>query len=719
MSVIQKIREKYAKWAVVAIALALVGFILTDYLSTQGKTSGAGETVLGKINGVEVDFISFETKVKAQEEQMAAQGQEVGEAGRQRILEGIWDQEIGQVIMNEEFDKLSLEIGKKEINDILFGANPPQDLKQRFSNEQGKYDAASAQSAINQMKKSTKKGEKEQLNNYIISLEQNRKMEKYNALLTNSIYQPKWRIEKQNTENSLVAKVSYVSYPYAKIADSTIKISDEEINDYVEKNKDQYKQEENRSIAYVMFNAAPTTADSGAIINQLSALKNEFLVSSDVTSFMARYGSAQQFYDGYNGRSQILVPNKDNILGLATNDVYGPYLDQASFVLAKMIDSKNLPDSVKARHILIQTTNPQQGQKLLEDSTAKKRIDSIALAIKGGASFNELAIKFSDDKGSGVVGGLLSNPQNPQTNYFNIGQMVKEFNDFCFEGKAGEKQIVKTAFGYHLVEILDQKNFQPHFKIAYFSKQIVASDETHRLASNAASRFASDSRNQKTFEENFEKTLKPQGAQKFFSTNIKPNDYLVEGVNAYGASRQLVREIYKAKKGDVLQPQLIGNKYIVAIVTETYDKGTQEAAMARVGVEPVLRNKKKAEQIIKNAGLLSGIEAAATKFEDSIKIVEEIKFSGNSALGFEPKVVGAIFNTQNSGKFIGEAIIGVAGVYVVSINSVSTIPNAVANIEEQRFVYQQQAKQMAGYYNQPIQILKKKAKIVDNRKNFY
>lgn len=719
MSIIQKIREKYAKWAVVAIALALVGFILTDYLSTQGKTSSAGETVLGKINGVEVDFISFETKVKAQEEQMAAQGQEVGESGRQGILEGIWDQEIGQVIMNEEFDKLSLEIGKKEINDILFGANPPQDLKQRFSNEQGQYDAASAQSAINQMKKSTKKGEKEQLNNYIISLEQNRKMEKYNALLINSIYQPKWRIEKQNTENSLVAKISYVSYPYAKIADSTIKIYDEEINDYVEKNKDQYKQEESRSIAYVMFNAAPTTTDSGAINNQLSALKKEFLVSSDVTSFVARYGSAQQFYDGYNGKSQILVPNKDNILALAKNDVYGPYLDQESFVLAKLIDSKNLPDSVKARHILIQTTNPQQGQKLLEDSTAKKRIDSIALAINGGASFDALAKKFSDDKGSGELGGLLSNPQNPQTNYFNIGQMVKEFNDFCFEGKAGEKQIVKTAFGYHLVEILDQKSFQPHFKVAYFSKKIVASDETHRLASSAATRFASDSRNQKTFEENFEKTLSAQGIQKFFSANIKPNDYLIEGVNAYGASRQLVREIYKAEKGDVLQPQLIGDKYIVAIVTETYEEGAQGATMARVGVEPLLRNKKKAEQIIKNAGSLSGIEVAATKFEDSIKTVEEIKFSGNSALGFEPKLVGAIFNTQNSGKFIGEAISGIAGVYVVSVISVSTIPNAVANIEEQRSAYQQQAKQMAGYYNQPIQILKKKAKIVDNRKNFY
>jgi hypothetical protein len=41
--------------------------------------------------------------------------------------------------------------------------------------------------------------------------------------------------------------------------------------------------------------------------------------------------------------------------------------------------------------------------------------------------------------------------------------------------------VVKTVFGYHLIEILDQKNFQPHYKIAYFAKPIIASDETERL----------------------------------------------------------------------------------------------------------------------------------------------------------------------------------------------------------------------------------------------
>ena len=55
-----------------------------------------------------------------------------------------------------------------------------------------------------------------------------------------------------------------------------------------------------------------------------------------------------------------------------------------------MIASRQLPDSVKCRHILIGTKDPQTGQLTLSDSIAKKRIDSIEAAIKGGEDFNKL-----------------------------------------------------------------------------------------------------------------------------------------------------------------------------------------------------------------------------------------------------------------------------------------------------------------------------------------
>jgi peptidyl-prolyl cis-trans isomerase D len=313
---------------------------------------------------------------------------------------------------------------------------------------------------------------------------------------------------------------------------------------------------------------------------------------------------------------------------------------------------------------------------------------------------------------------VLSNPANPKTDYFTNGQMVKEFNDFSFEGKTGERKIVKTVFGYHLVEILDQKNFEPHYKAAYFSKNIVASDETDRTALSNASKFASESRDLKAFEENYQKNLAKQGYQKLLASNIRPNDNTIEGINLFGTSRQLVREIYKADKGDVLQQTRVGDKYIVAAVTDVFNEGTMSVASARVSVEPLLRNKKKAEQIKQKLGKISTLEAAAATFQEATKTLDSLRMDGGQ-LGFEPRVVGAAFNAANKGKVISEPITGISGVYVVRVDDLTSTPTTPLNKEEETIRLRQNAMQMAMYSAPPAQILRKSAKIKDNRSTFY
>ena len=84
---------------------------------------------------------------------------------------------------------------------------------------------------------------------------------------------------------------------------------------------------------------------------------------------------------------------------------------------------------------------------------AKKRADSIFTAINGGANFMMLALQYSTDEGSKIKGGDLGT--------FGYGQMVGEFNDFCFGKPAGSKGVVKTQFGYHVIEVESQKGNAP------------------------------------------------------------------------------------------------------------------------------------------------------------------------------------------------------------------------------------------------------------------
>jgi peptidyl-prolyl cis-trans isomerase D len=709
MSVIQQIRDKYARWAVVAIAVSLLGFIMMDAFSGRSGL-GRNSTTIGKINGKKIDFLDFDRKVKSQEEMYKQQGYDMGEAGRQQVLESVWEGEVTQQLMQDQFDELGMTIGKKELTDMLFGNNPPQDLKQRFTDPNtGVYNAAAAQQAINELRKSAKPEDKAQFNEYLGSLEFGRMVEKYTSLLTNSTYFPKWFVEKQNVDNSLLGSASFVTVPYATISDSSVKVSDDEIKKYINEHKKDFEQkDETRSINYVVFSAAPTAADSTATLAQVEGLKAQFAAAADPGTFVTQQGSASPFYDAYLGGSKIQIAVKDSIFALPNGGIYGPYLDGGHYVLARKIDQKVMPDSAKARHILIQTTNPQTGQPMLDDSTAKKRIDSIFVAIKGGANFDSLVKRFSDDAGSKENGGVYD--------YFPQGKMVKGFNDFVFEKPVGSRDVVKTEFGYHLIEVLGQKGQEPHYKIAYLSKEIVPSAETDAAAANAANQFAGESKDLKAFNANYDKNLKGKGINKLVAQDIRPMDYQITGV---GASRQLVKAVFDADRGDVIQPERVGDNYVVAVVTDVNEAGVQSVSRARSTVEPILRNQKKAAQIKQRLGNVTTLETASSTLGQPIQTADSLRFVGpNNMLGFESKVIGAVFNTANKGKVVPEAIEGQSGVFVVRVNNIAAAPIGNANVDEQRRMMVMQARQ-AMMYRSPIEALKQDADVKDNRAKFY
>jgi peptidyl-prolyl cis-trans isomerase D len=715
MSVIQQIRDKYARWAVVAIALSLLGFILMDALAGRTRIFGGNETTLGVINGEEIDVQEFERKVKAQEEMAQQQGYNMGDEGRQQIIESVWNGEVEQALLTDEFEKLGLTVGKKEINDFLFGANPPADLKQGFTDPNtGVYNAQAVQQYFTNLRKNGKPEEKAQMNQYLASLEKQRMAEKYTSLVTNSTYYAKWFVEKQNTDNSLIANISYVGVPYATISDSAVKVSDDEIKSYINDHKDEFKQEdETRSISYVLFNASPSKTDSVAALNQIQSLKAEFQATSDPGAFLTRHGSSLPYFEGYISKSQIQVVAKDSIFALAPGQVYGPYQDAGNYVLAKLIDVKNLPDSVKARHILLGTTNPQTGQPIMIDSVAQKRADSIATAIRGGANFDSLEARYSTDQAAHKDKGVMtfSSTQIQGENF------AKEFGQFIlFDGKPGDKKVVKTNFGYHYIEIMEHQNVTPHYKVAYLAKPIVASNETDNTASNAASMFSGDSRSLKAFNDNYEKNLRAKGLNKLVATEIRPNDYAIPGV---GNSRSLVKAVFNADEGDVLEPIRVGDNYLVAAVTNVDEAGVASVNKVRSIVEPILRNKKKAEQIKKKLGTVSTLEAASKVSGQPVQTVDSLYFSGrNQNLGYELKVVGAAFNPAVKGKVIPEALEGQAGVYVVKVNNTAAVPVPAASIEEQRRMMEMQARQ-GMMYRSPIQSLRKSAEIKDYRSKFY
>jgi peptidyl-prolyl cis-trans isomerase D len=329
----------------------------------------------------------------------------------------------------------------------------------------------------------------------------------------------------------------------------------------------------------------------------------------------------------------------------------------------------------------------------------------VATAIRGGANFDSLEARYSTDQAAHQQKGVMTfSSADIQGKGF-----AKEFGDFIlFEGKPGDKKVVKTSFGYHYIEIMEHKGMEPHYKIAYFAKPIGASNETDATANNQASQFAGDSRDLKSFNDNYDKNLKAKGLPKLIATDIRPTDYSVNGL---GSSREFVKAVYEADRGDVLQPYRVGDAYVVAAVTEVSEEGEISLAKARGVVEPVLRNKKKA---------VSTLEAVSTAMGQPVQNVDSLRFNGerNPALGYELKVLGAAFNPANKGKVVSEALEGQAGVYVLRVDNIGTTPVMTGSLEEQRQMLQMQARQGL-QYRPPTEVLKTSADIKDNRAKFY
>jgi len=692
MSIIQNIRDKGAWIIFTIIVIALVAFVLQDGIGKQGNTT---ETDLGTVNGVAINKINFEEKLEIQVQNYASQG-----VKREQLIGFLWNQEIDRILYINEQEKLGITIGNKELTDVLFGTESP--FKQEFTDPNtGEFKVNDAKQAIAQVKKSKNQEQINQIEKlYIEPSIENRLRNKYQALIVKGLQLPTWMVQKQYNESNSIANIDIIGVPYANISDSTIKVTDDEVASYIKENAAAFQVEEaSKSINFVGFSAAPTSADSTNVLNSITALKADFQAAQDPAVFLNKVGSDLPFYNSFISGKSIQIPNKEAIIAAGVGNVYGPYVDGKNYTIAKVIGVKQWPDSASVRHILI-TTAGQNGQLVRDDSTAKKLIDSIRFAIAGGASFDAMVLKYSEDAGSKEKGGKYE--------MFPQAQMVGPFNDFSFDNSVGTKGVVKTDFGYHYIEVLKQTPRSPAYKIAYLSKAILPSSETIGAASAAAAAFATASKDIKSFNQEAVKLNK----QTFPAVGIKSMDYEIPGL---GESRSLVRWVYENDLNSVSEPTEIGDSYFVAIITGEEKAGLASVASAKPQVEGILRDQKKATQI-KQSFKGNTMDAIAASAKTIVQPADSINFNYSliPGIGNEPKLVGAAFNKAFLNK-PSAPIAGNAGVFVISVKSQGA---KAATQDLVSFESDLLNRTRSVIYRTNI-ALKKVAKIKDNRMKVY
>ena len=713
MSIIQTIREKGAVIVIALIGISLISFILMDSMSSRHTGSlfgGGNSSSIGVVNGEKININDFNDKVK----QVQQQYPNAGSAQNNQISESVWNQMVAQKIVEGQFDKLGITFTPEEMSSIMFSDQAPQQLKQAFTNKQtGEYDIDQAK----QWWAQTKKNKNEDQRNVIISqlidpMRLTALYSKYTSMIAGSIYQPKFLAKEQAEEKDQFSTISYVAVPFTTISDSAVKVTDDDIKSYIDKNKAKYKQEPGVMISYVSFNASASAADSAKILESLKELKPQFAADSNAKFFLGRNSTAIPFFDGYTPASRMANPKKDSLIALPDGAVFGPYEDGNNFVLAKKISTKIMPDSIKCRHILLGTVDPQTQQPIMDDSTAHRIADSIALAIKNGASFDALEQKYSTDQAAKQTNGVMTfDLMTIQGDSFS-----KEFADFLLNDKGETNQVVKTQFGWHYIEILDKIKPEPAYKIAYMAKEIAPSDETINAANTAAIKLSGTTNSVKTFGDYVQKN----GLKKVdVPVEVKENDYQL---GAMPDARPIIKWAFDAKEGAVSDPFSVNDDFVVAIVDRRIKEGIPDVATARPLVEQTIRNMKKADEITKKLNNPSTLDAAAAPYHLQVLTTGQdstLTFNAQiiNGIGHEPRVAGAAFNKTYQTK-VSPPFAGNSGVFVIKINGIySKAPVPVELLKLQ--ANEENNKEVQSALNESFEGLKKTADIKDYRSRFF
>jgi peptidyl-prolyl cis-trans isomerase D len=702
MATLQTLRNKAGVLLAGIIGLSLLAFILGDFLNSGSGFLQSRKQQIAEINGKAISYKDFQIKFEQGVEnyKQSSGTTSVDEQTYASIRNQVWNSFLNEFVYSDQYNELGLNCSADELFDMVQGSNiHPQIMSAPvFQNKvTGGFDRNLVIQFLKNMDKDPAGQQKQQWVKYEQELMNDRVYTKYQTLISKGMYVTRKQVDADFSETNRKFDFNYVAIRYATTPDSLIKVSEADIKKYYEANIEKFKQDASRDLAYVVWDIVPSQEDKDDVAKWINEQKPEFERIENAQQYVAATAESS-FNEAFLAPETLSEAVRLWSFTAEPGMVFGPYQEGLTWKLARITDVKNLPDSIKASHILILPVNGSDFDK------AQITADSIKGLIERGQDFATLAATYGTD-GTKDKGGDLG--------WFSNEKMIPEFSKPCFLAKKGDLITIKSRAGVHVVKIFDQAASSRKVQIAYLDRTITASDKTVQDIYNIASKFASTYDNGAKFEEGITK----ENMNKRIATNLRDGDATITGLDN---PRELVRWAFNAKKGELSDLKEYGPRFVLAKLTEVREKGTSTIDQVRTEISNSVRNEKKAELLIAKANQelqsANSLEALAPKFNSNVSTAANSYFTSYTinGLGMEPYVSAVM--TYSPLNQISKPIKGTNGVYVIQVTNIIEA-GAEANRTESINRLEQGYTSRAGY--QVFAALEKNAKIVDNRNKFY
>lgn len=716
MAIIGKIR-KHSTLLLIAVGGALVLFVLSDLLSGGAGTRQKSIPELANVFGEKISFEDWNTRLEQQLSLYKMQyGENITAPMAFQIREEVFNEMIRQAVLQHQYKKIGLRISKAELFDMLTGTTLHPFIRQNFTDPQtGVFNPQYVISYLENLE-TLNADQQQQWMALERIIKEERYHDKYIALIKKSFFIPRALLLDLTERQNLIADILLLQVKYTTISDEEIELSDEDYKNYYEKHKNEYEQEETRHINYIIFDIVPSANDYEEGLKRYEQLASEFL-AIDVSNIKENYNFVLLHSDldykpdtGFLKRF-VLPAEIDSLFDMPKGSV-ASFNQNMTFYKAKLLDRQVRADSLKAMHLLISFRGAFRASTDVKRTKeeAKKLADSLIMVIhqSDSAQFAELAKKYSNDPSAKNNGGYLG--------WFEDGRMIHEFNEACMKANIGSTFIVESAYGYHIVRLMDKRNIAPKVRIAILKYTIEPSNSTRQEYYIKASKFASDIQSI----QQFDKLAEDMGYVVRTSEYARKSDYSLPGIID---GREIIRWAFEK---DTQEGQLSSiyeldaeNKIVVAIIRKIRNEGVAPLEQVKEIIHPFVLKEKKADILYKQVEEIhkksKSLEEIARHFSITIDTIEAVSFSSVNIpwVGPEPRVVGTIFGTPK--EQITPIIKGEGGIFIALVTDIKNnneIPEDVVYSYQNSFI---QNRVTFDVYN----ALKKAAKVKENKTFYY
>jgi peptidyl-prolyl cis-trans isomerase D len=698
MAVLEDIRKKGGAIITIVIGIALLSFVIGDFLPNRGPRNYN----IAEIDGDEITVQEYEDRITAMTNMYKQRSRQssLDEYTTDMIREQTWQMMIDEKVLKKEYARAGLSVSSEELFEMVQGPNPSPSIRQIpiFADPQtGEFDRARVIEFLKH------KNEYEDAAREWSVLEKGlldeRYAQKFSNAVSNGMYVPAFVVENEDHEINRKVDFDYIVQPYSSIPDSMIQITASDLKKYYEKNKQQWEQSTSRDIEYVVFEVKPSDEDRAAASAWIENIKPEFEQAEDAGQFV-NLNSKVPFDSRFLIQEQLPVQVAE-LFDAAEGTMVGPYQEGESLKLVRLVKAENRPDSVKVRQIVV--VPQQQTQQAYQEAVT--RADSIKTAIENGANFISLALKYSADPNVSTNNGdigWIHEVETPAGSGFEL----------LFSIKKGEVLKVDNPQGIMLMQVTERGKEIKKVQIATLQYNIFPSSRTEQIIYSQASKFALENRTEAKFDE----VAGTQNLSKRTASHLGENDRQIPGLSS---ARKVVQWAYEAKKGEVSDALPLEDAYVVAVLKNIRKKGIAPFAQVASEIDFAVRKEKKAGQIVarlaeasKNTESFVDMAADMNLPVESAAGVSYSAFSVPGA-GVEPNLI-ATATTMEEGQ-ISRPIEGMNGVYLILVKQVT---NPDEDGKEQA-----KSRLSATYVNrsatESVQALRKVADVEDMRSKFY